>query len=124
MILAAGALFVIVRLAQSGLRRSDSAAELGKGYEFLKAWDFDLAISHANEVLRRGTDRAGGLLLRAQARHQKGNHQAALADIEELLAAGPNAVAYFVRGEIYLDMEEYERAIADFSDAIRLDPGS
>src|SRR5262249_37764689 len=49
-------------------------------------------------------------------------HDEAVADFSELIRRDPNvAVVYQVRGQAYLDQQDYDRAVADFDEAIRLD---
>jgi tetratricopeptide (TPR) repeat protein len=61
---------------------------------------------------------------KANEKGKKGDRQGALRDLEEGLQADPrNFWAYMSRGVIWLQMESYQRAIADATQAIALNPG-
>jgi tetratricopeptide (TPR) repeat protein len=63
------------------------------------------------------------LVDKAHEKEKKGDRQGALRDLEEALQADPrNFWAYMSRGVIWLQMESYQRAIADATQAIALNP--
>lgn len=53
---------------------------------------------------------------------EAGNYQGALEEINKILLSDPaNSQAYFNRGYTYVKLEDYDKAIADYSKAIELD---
>jgi tetratricopeptide (TPR) repeat protein len=86
--------------------------QLDKGSAALDAGDPDLALSHANEMLRRWPDKPGGQLLRAEALCRKGQFRRALDDANEVVHRAPSPAAFRIRGEIHLGLEDYELALS------------
>ena len=65
------------------------------------------------------------LIDQASEKVKKGDGQGALKDLEEALKADPrNFWAYMARGMIWLQMQNYQGAIADATQAIALNPGN
>ena len=65
------------------------------------------------------------LVDQANDKEKKGDRQGALRDLEEALQADPrNFWAYVARGFIRMQMENYQSAIADATQAIELNPGN
>jgi tetratricopeptide (TPR) repeat protein len=88
--------------------------------------DFPKAIAACTSVIE---DRLAPKNTRAFALHNRGSayeylgHLAdAMADFNELIRLLPNGFAFADRGLVYLDRQEYDRAIVDLTKAIELDP--
>lgn len=96
--------------------------------------DYAVCIEAANQAaaasctrilptVRTDAARAGLLMHRARAHHNSGNNDAALADAESSLRLTPrNVLALLTRGMILIDLGQFDRGIADFDDAIRIEP--
>jgi tetratricopeptide (TPR) repeat protein len=62
-------------------------------------------------------------LNRAGVYAQLGDHDKAIADLDQVIKLLPSAPgAYYNRGYSYFAKAQYEKAVADYSDAIRLNP--
>jgi tetratricopeptide (TPR) repeat protein len=66
---------------------------------------------------------AQGYLYRSNARLSIKDYQGALDDCQEVLARGHlNAVTYNVKGDVFTELEHYEAAIEEYTNAIKVDP--
>jgi lipoprotein NlpI len=92
--------------------------------------DYASAIESCSDALQ-----AGGLdnaqtfmayLYRGMAHNSRNEHDAAVADYTEAMAADPDHkdtdFAHFERGAAYADDKQYEKALADFDAAVKLKP--
>ncbi|HVQ69744.1 MAG TPA: caspase family protein [Bradyrhizobium sp.] len=61
---------------------------------------------------------------RAVGWNKKGNYAQVIADAGEAIRLQPSAAAYNLRGSAYYDKGEYDIAISDFNDALRIGPPS
>jgi len=61
---------------------------------------------------------------RAVGWNKKGNYTQVIADAGEAIRLHPNVAAYNLRGSAYYDKGEYDIAISDFNDALRMGPPS
>ena len=61
---------------------------------------------------------------RAVGWNRKGNYSQVIADTTQAIKIVPNIVSYNLRGSAYYDKGEYDIAIADFNDALRLGPAA
>lgn len=61
---------------------------------------------------------------RAVGWNKKGNYTQVIADAGEAIRLHPSVAAYNLRGSAYYDRGEYDIAIADFNDALRIGPPS
>jgi tetratricopeptide (TPR) repeat protein len=88
----------------------------------------DRVIADLTEVIPLNPNNQLAYLVRGFAYKNKGEHDRAIADFERFIQLGTDdrinsARAYVSRGEIYLTVKhDYDRGIADFTEAIRLDP--
>jgi tetratricopeptide (TPR) repeat protein len=61
---------------------------------------------------------------RAVGWNKKGNYTQVIADAGEAIRLQPSVAAYNLRGSAYYDKGEYDIAISDFNDALRMGPPS
>ncbi len=93
-----------------------------RGLAYLAKGDFDHAIADFTEVLRKYPNDTEALENRAAAHQAKGEYESAIDDYSKFIAQHPPFAdsVFNGRGEAYLKLGQYERAIADFDAAIRL----
>jgi tetratricopeptide (TPR) repeat protein len=108
-----------------GRREADRRenANFRQGQDALNRGDFDLALSCANEEIRRDPARIRGHRMRGEALHKKGMDKQAIEDYcraSDLDAEDSDL--YRLRADSYAALHLYSRAITDYSDAIRLNP--
>jgi tetratricopeptide (TPR) repeat protein len=98
---------------------------LARGHLRSALGNFDAAAADATQAIALlPPDNPEGQLLRAEARRAAGDPAAAIPDLDEALARDPQRwQLYGLRGLALADMGEEERAFADLSRAIALDPG-
>lgn len=83
----------------------------------------DTAVKDLDEAVSYGGDSVEACRLQAQAFLQLGSpYRAALAATDALHADPTDAPSYVLRGKAYVDLSNWPRAIADFEQAIRLNP--
>ncbi len=83
------------------------------------------AVAYFTEKLRANADDVYAHIMRAEARHAKGQRDGSIEDYSEAIRLRPkNAGLHGNRGLLYLETKDYDRAIGDFDEAIRLDPKS
>ncbi len=108
--------------AQREAERRENA-NYHQGQEALERGDFDLALSCANEEIRRDPARIRGHRMRGQAHYHKGMYKQAIEDYcRALHLDAEEGNLYRLRADCYAALRLYSRAITDYSDAIRLDP--
>jgi tetratricopeptide (TPR) repeat protein len=119
--------FLICWLNKLDKKRHD--ANLNQGEEALRTGDLDLAFSCANEEIRREPKAPRGYRLRGQALHRKGVYIEAIEsycmaiELDAAMAIDDiTGYLYRLRGDSFAALRQYDRAIADYSDAIRLNP--
>lgn len=72
----------------------------------------------------QGRAASDGLLLARGGLEQKGDYAEVITDATEAIRLQPNRVVYNLRGSAYYDKGDYEIAVADFDDALKLGPPS
>lgn len=65
---------------------------------------------------------AWGMYEKGVALRQAGQVEAAIAALTAAIENNPTPLAYFQRGKAYMEQKEYERAIYDFSEALKEEP--
>ena len=80
------------------------------------------AAKYFSSELEKNPQDTGLLRKRASARDLNGELDLAIKDYEEIIRVSPDADAYLGRGNVYLAKKDNDKAIADFTEAIRLDP--
>jgi len=110
---------------EAGRREADRRenANFRQGQDALNRGDFDLALSCANEEIKRDPARIRGHRMRGQTLHKKGMHKQAIEDYcRALHLDAEEGDLYRLRADSYAVLHLYSRAIADYSNAIRLNP--
>jgi tetratricopeptide (TPR) repeat protein len=88
----------------------------------------DLQIDACNKIIAlkvfSGANLATVYFWRAVGWNKKGNYGQVIANTTEALRLKPDQALYNMRGSAYFDKGEYDIAIADFNDALRIGPPS
>jgi tetratricopeptide (TPR) repeat protein len=98
---------------------------LERGKIFSEKEDYASAIADFTQAIRLKPDVADSFFERGRAYWFQDNNRDALKDLNkaiELNAADANYNYFFIRGCIWVEEEEYEQAIADFTESINLEP--
>ena len=98
-------------------------ALLARGVDEMRGGDLDTAIATFSSIIDRRPDFAEGWNKRATALFLTGDFRRSLADCNEVIKRNPahfGALAGF--GQIYFQLEQYERAIAFWQRALRVNP--
>ena len=106
-------------------RSGDEAIDalMAKGMEEMQAQQFKASIATFSEVIRRKPAFAEGWNRRATALFLAGELKRSLADCDEVMKRNPNhfgALAGY--GQIYYQLEQYEKAIEYWTRALRVNP--
>jgi tetratricopeptide (TPR) repeat protein len=105
------------------MKRDFDEAFLRRGETLLTMGFPDTALEDFKRANHRGASSVEAHRLEARAHMAIDNpHRAALAATEALHGNPTDAATYALRGEAYLEMEVWDRAIADLEEAIRRDP--
>jgi tetratricopeptide (TPR) repeat protein len=99
------------------------AAHYERGNAFFKSGDMVRAIEFYSKALRLNPNYADALVGRGVALFKKGDDENAIADLNEALYLTKSARAYYYRGHIHVRQGNYVRAIADYDQSLRLNPG-
>ena len=106
-------------------RKKNQGALYHRGMAHLKNRDTSAAIEDFRAALALQPDYVDALLGCGDAHHQIGEHQLAVACYSRLIALRPRTAVYYdKRVAAYVASGDYDKAIADLSEAIRLDPRS
>ncbi len=98
-------------------------ALLARGVGEMRAGDLDASIATFSAVIERKPDFAEGWNKRATARFLAGDFRRSLADCDEVMKRNPlhfGALAGY--GQIYFQLEQYEKAIEYWKRALRVNP--
>ena len=108
---------------EAALKRDpkDFEALSTRGDAYAAMGSFDLAIEDYNQALSINPQDERALNNRANAFKIIGNREAALADYSRAIAIKPNSGTLTNRGFFYLEKDELEAALADCTEASRLD---
>jgi tetratricopeptide (TPR) repeat protein len=102
---------------------ADVDALLARGVEQMQAQHLDEAIATFSEVIRRNPDFAEGWNKRATALFLAGEYRKSLADCDEVMKRNPlHFGALSGYGQIYFQLEQYEKAIEYWERALRVNP--
>jgi len=103
-------------------RQECANACLETGFASLKKGDYDEAISRFDRASEHDPSNALIFVRRAGARFRQGKYADAVKDLTTALNIAKNDADYVTRGLAYRQMGELDKAMADFSDAISLNP--
>ena len=97
-------------------------AYLTRGTQFLEQKDYPAAIADLEQAgqLRSSDPRVFSRL--AAAWFAQENYEKAIAQVSLAIGLDPTDTDYFSRGRAYRELNQIDKAIADFSEAIRLNP--
>ena len=109
------------QVIQHSPRRADAFDGRARAYCLKK--QYDEAIADATEAIRLNPACASAYAHRSGAHAGKGDLVQAIADATEAIRQAPQAAHYAARGHAYHERGEYDLALADFTAAIKLDPG-
>ena len=106
-------------------RSGDQAIDalMAKGFEQMQAEQFDAAIATFTEVIRRMPGFAEGWNRRATVLYLAGDYKRSIADCDEVIRRNPHhfgALAGY--GQIYFQLEQYEKAIEYWKRALEVNP--
>ena len=112
---------VLVLWGHSGDEQID--ALMVKGGELMEAGHLHEAIGVFSEVIERKPAFAEGWSQRATARFLAGDLRRSLSDCDQVMKRNPNHfVVLSGYGQIYFQLEQYEKAISYWKRALQLDP--
>ena len=98
-------------------------ALLARGVDEMRGGDLDTAIATFSSIIDRRPDFAEGWNKRATALFLAGDFRRSLADCNEVIQRNPAHFGALAGvGQIYVQLEQYERAIAFWQRALRVNP--
>jgi tetratricopeptide (TPR) repeat protein len=92
------------------------------GQKHLLAGENDQAVSAYSEAIKISPEDNLLLVHRAVAHGRMKAYELAIADLDKAIERHPRAVAFISRGAAYAGKQDDDHAIADYGEAIRLDP--
>jgi tetratricopeptide (TPR) repeat protein len=112
----------ILVLSSVSVYAQKGQANLENGKKLFEQEDYDGVIRELSEAIRLDPQIAEAYAYRARA-YVGDNNDQALSDANMAIQLNSQlAMGYFARGNVYINKEDYDRAIADYNEAIRLDP--
>lgn len=88
---------------------------IGRGHEFLSPTNRNVVVSE--EVLKQSQDYIDA----AKEKIVAGDMEAAIVDLNAAIDANASASVYTLRGEAYMQMGDYQKALSDFDSALEVD---
>jgi len=101
--------------------RGSAQPYIDRGKYFLGENEIDNALINFNKALELAPKSADALTQRSRAWLQHGDAKKAIDDATAALAIEPREEIYGVRGEAYRKLKQYDKAIADYDAAQRID---
>jgi tetratricopeptide (TPR) repeat protein len=95
---------------------------LKEGNAALRSAEYDLAVTKYSEYIRLNPKEASGYNDRALAYKLERDYEHAISDFNESLRLHPQSHVYYNRATAFHEMDEEDKAIADYSKAIKLEP--
>jgi serine/threonine protein kinase/Tfp pilus assembly protein PilF len=92
----------------------------GAAYNGLSEWNH--AIVDFDELIRRAPESAWGWFSRANAYSGLGNQERALKDVDQAIKLSSINHFWYLRSQIHIRMSDYDRAVADITEGIRICP--
>ncbi len=111
------------------LSPKNANAYLSRGTAYFQKGNYDKAIENCNQVIKLGIKDVSAYTLKGTARFLKSAYDGSLnlklvmEDFDEAVRLLPNhAAIYLMRGGIYHEVGDHDRAIEDYDNAVRLCP--
>ncbi|NNT71695.1 tetratricopeptide repeat protein [Flavobacterium sp. IMCC34852] len=113
------ALFLLVALSF----QAQTSAELNtKGIEWAQKGDLKTAFDFFNRAIVLDPNFSSAYSNRGHVYRQQGQFELAVSDYTQSYALYPNIQVLYARANTYMDMEQYEKAQADYTAIINLEP--
>jgi tetratricopeptide (TPR) repeat protein len=104
------------------LNPRQAEAYIGRGNVLLSLKDEKKAFQDYDKAIQLNPKNVEAYINRGIARKKTGNKKA-IDDFDAAIGLKPNdPFSYYQRGDIYLDQQDYEKAIKDFNSAAQVDP--
>ncbi|MBI3861203.1 MAG: tetratricopeptide repeat protein, partial [Planctomycetia bacterium] len=100
-----------------------SAAFSARGAALLGTGKIDDALADLEEALQLDPQNRHACITRGHAWCQKQEFESALGDLTCALTLHQDAPAFILRGDIRAELGAFDKAIADYTEALKLDPG-
>jgi tetratricopeptide (TPR) repeat protein len=100
-----------------------AAAFAGRGFVLGMQGKLQQAIADFDECVRLAPSTVVAYHNRGLAYAESGNIRRAIKDIDLAILIGGTPEDYFIRGKLWFELDEFDRAIADYDAALLLDPG-
>lgn len=115
----------LVRFSEEQQRRDPEGSDWGviAGYAWLKSRDYPKATVMLSRVTQRNPEDVGAWNLLGETQRLSGQPGRAAQTLEYASTVGRSSfVTYFLLGEAYRDASRFDRAVAAYKEAIRLEP--
>jgi TonB family protein len=106
------------------LDSKNADARVCRAYAYLKLGEYDLAESDFDEAVNLQPDNPLTLYQRSHLYRETKQFTKALTDINKSIELMPAHYQYAYRAQIYADMQDFENAARDYTEAIRQEPGT
>jgi tetratricopeptide (TPR) repeat protein len=106
----------------AALQPSEGAVLVDRGFAYLDKKDWARAMADASRALALNDKLARAYNLRATAERATGNPGKAVEDFTRAVELDPNLDNYFQRAATYQLLNDHQRAVADFNQAVALSP--
>ena len=108
------------------LKPDDVQAYYDRGQHFLRQKQYEQALEDCNKALAEDAGRADLLGLRGRVHAAKGTSEDALFDYSQAIQMDPEGAKdyYIWRGDLYMDLEDPQKAIEDYSASLLREPNS
>ena len=120
-------LFIIVMFGNGFIKAEDKAEVYSnRGWSYLKKGEYDRAVANFRKALAidgKFLEAHCGLANTYRRKGKNYSIKKALAEYSKAIQINPKyAYAYFERGDLYQDREEFEKSLADYKKALEINP--
>ncbi|HBF87222.1 MAG TPA: hypothetical protein DDX39_01170 [Bacteroidales bacterium] len=95
---------------------------INRGLLYIAMGNFNSALSDITKYLSFAPNDGGGYFFRAQAFAGKNLYDKAIVDLNKSIELAPTPEVFDMRGQMYKRLEKFDLAIADFDQALALNP--